>query len=540
MGSRGRVQAEDVGRERGRAGVGRGPLNPKTRAARARASTSEGSPASPGTGDGVRIGDAVRGPDAGRVVGSEVRWVGNDTLRPFLKPIADLIPDADNVRRHSTRNIEQIRASLEMLGQHRLAVEQLRPDGSRVVRVGNGMLEAAIKLGWTHLAVDTIAEDDTRATLRAISDNRAGELAGWFEDDLADTLAELESIDANMPRFVGFNADEFAALRSSPPASEAPAVRHDDAPPPAVAASEGDPVEKTQQQKNAETRADLDEEDIAPPALPVSATGDLWAIGPHRLKVGDSTIDADVDDLLRGERVHLVVTDPPYAIYGSSTGIGSDIADDKMVRPFFERVMRQIERNLAIFSDAYVFTDWRSWAALWDGANRTTMKVRNCIIWDKGGGGKGAAYTLCHEFVAYLSRKPPATAMKSNERRGLRTIMRPNVIRANRVTGGERQHNAAKPVDLAAEFIRNSSEEGHLVLDLFAGSASIAIAAHRLKRRCVMMEAAPRFADVSIKRLAKEVGEEAVLVSCDDPDGRFAELCGKSMQAVAAARGAPV
>ena len=45
---------------------------------------------------------------------------------------------------------------------------------------------------------------------------------------------------------------------------------------------------------------------------------------------------AAVED--EGGEVAAVVMDPPYAIYGSSTGIGSDIADDRMVRPFFAQV----------------------------------------------------------------------------------------------------------------------------------------------------------------------------------------------------------
>ena len=45
---------------------------------------------------------------------------------------------------------------------------------------------------------------------------------------------------------------------------------------------------------------------------------------------------------LKYSGIDAIITDPPFAIYGSSTGIGADIADDRMVRPFFEASSRII------------------------------------------------------------------------------------------------------------------------------------------------------------------------------------------------------
>jgi hypothetical protein len=92
----------------------------------------------------------------------------------MLTPIGDLVPDPSNVRIHPERNIDQIRGMLTAFGQHRAAVVQIRKDGTRIVRVGNGMLEAARSLGWTHLAAVEVAEDDVRATARALQSVRFG------------------------------------------------------------------------------------------------------------------------------------------------------------------------------------------------------------------------------------------------------------------------------------------------------------------------------------------------------------------------------
>ena len=77
---------------------------------------------------------------------------------------------------------------------------------------------------------------------------------------------------------------------------------------------------------------------------------DVWVLGPHRLMCGDSLESpAALDALLMGQPVDMVLTDPPYAIYGSSTGVSSDIAANKMICPFFASVWVTIRSRLAEF-----------------------------------------------------------------------------------------------------------------------------------------------------------------------------------------------
>jgi hypothetical protein len=75
------------------------------------------------------------------------------------------------------------------------------------------------------------------------------------------------------------------------------------------------------------------------PDEPITKPGDLIELGAHRLLCGDST-EAEVLQRLLGRQVDASFTDPPYAIYGSSTGLAAEVADDKMVRPFFREVLR--------------------------------------------------------------------------------------------------------------------------------------------------------------------------------------------------------
>ncbi len=55
--------------------------------------------------------------------------------------------------------------------------------------------------------------------------------------------------------------------------------------------------------------------------------------------------------------------------------------------------------------------------------------------------------------------------------------------------------------------LRNSSQRGDVVLDLFGGSGSTLIACHRLGRRGCLMEIDPRYCDVIRSRWRRFSGQ---------------------------------
>ena len=57
--------------------------------------------------------------------------------------------------------------------------------------VGNGRLEAAKAIGWSHVAIVRVEDDATTATGYSLADNRTAELAEWDEAALAELVAEL-------------------------------------------------------------------------------------------------------------------------------------------------------------------------------------------------------------------------------------------------------------------------------------------------------------------------------------------------------------
>jgi DNA modification methylase len=71
-------------------------------------------------------------------------------------------------------------------------------------------------------------------------------------------------------------------------------------------------------------------------------------------------------------------------------------------------------------------------------------------------------------------------------------------------------HPTQKPVKLAEMAIRNTTNSGDIVTDLFGGSGSTLIACEQLNRKCYMMEFDPKYVDVIIDRWEKFTGQKAV------------------------------
>ena len=65
------------------------------------------------------------------------------------------------------------------------------------------------------------------------------------------------------------------------------------------------------------------------------------------------------------------------------------------------------------------------------------------------------------------------------------------------------EHPTMKPVALFSYLIQNSTKEGDLVLDGFAGSGTTMVASHQAKRTAYCNELDPKYCQVIIDRMRK-------------------------------------
>ena len=64
-------------------------------------------------------------------------------------------------------------------------------------------------------------------------------------------------------------------------------------------------------------------------------------------------------------------------------------------------------------------------------------------------------------------------------------------------------HPTIKPLPLVSRLIRNSSTEGQLILDPFAGSGTTLVAAKMLNRNYIGFEIEPKWCDLANQRITE-------------------------------------
>ena len=254
----------------------------------------------------------------------------------------------------------------------------------------------------------------------------------------------------------------------------------------------------------------IDDDEIPEVEEAITQAGDLWILGEHRLFCGDATRKEDVEMLMDGQKADMVFTDPPYALFGNSTGVAG-ITDDKMVKPFFRDIFNACRNNTKLYSHIYICCDWHSAFSLESVGREIKLTAKNLCIWDKGDGGVGAMYQQCYEMIWFFANSPIFNKTTGGKKigDGERTVNgKPNIWRHNRANK-DRKHTAQKPVEMISNAINNSSDINGICIDMFLGSGSTLIACEKTNRKCYGMEIDPYYCDVIVKRWEEFSGKKA-------------------------------
>jgi DNA modification methylase len=388
-----------------------------------------------------------------------------DRLKPYER----------NARTHSPEQVAQIAASIQEFG----FTNPILVDGDDGILAGHGRLAAAKDMGLAEVPV-VVLDHLTPAQRRAyiLADNKLALNAGWDMNLLREEVVGLQLQDFDLS-LLGFDNDELADLL--PEVEELP--------------PEG-----------------ADEETVPePPTDPITKPGDVWLLGKHRVMCGDSTSIEAVEQLMAGEQADLLLTDPPYNVaYEGGTSEKLTIQNDDMSDEDFRQFLRDVYSTAdAVMKPGAVFYIWHADSEGYNfrGAARDVgWQVRQCLIWNKSSLVLGRQdYQWKHEPCLYGWKEGAGHFWGSD--RSQTTVLDFNKPSRN----GE--HPTMKPVELFQYQLENSSKRGGVVLDLFGGSGTTAIAAHKAGRQARLMELDPRYCDVIVKRWQQFTGKTATLES---------------------------
>lgn len=382
-------------------------------------------------------------------------------------PLNDLERFLGNARRG---NVGEIRKSLKRHGQYRALVVRAH-GGQMTILAGNHTAAALEAEGYDTARVELIECDDDEARRIALADNKLAELGGYDDDALAALLGALGDDFTG----TGWGEEDLAALLA------------EDEP---EGAGGGDPDDSP------EPRAD-----------PVSAPGDVWRIGEHRLLVGDCTDMAAVEEMLSGDRCDCMWTDPPYGVnYTGKTKdaltISNDGADDlpsllagacavatAALKPGAPVYIAHPPGPLGFeFMTAFQNAGW-----IW---------FQN-LAWLKGSMTLGHSdYHYQHEPIIYgftSGGKGMQPRFQRDRDRWFGDDSQTSVFEIPKPSRSE-DHPTMKPVTLVTAMLANSCPRKGLVYEPFGGSGTTLIAAHELGMRAAVVELDPRYADVILRR----------------------------------------
>lgn len=411
-------------------------------------------------------------------------------------PPLELRPYARNARTHSRKQVKAIARSIETFG---FMSPVLAGDDGEII-AGHGRVEAAKLLGMQTVPVIRIGHfSDAERRAYILADNKLALQAGWDQEILAIEFQALIDLGFEA-ELTGFSTTEidltFELVENS------------------------DPKAKT---------SDLDR-------LPtlrseaVTAPGDVWDLGRHRLICGDARDGEAHLALMQGDLARLAFTDPPYnlPVENFVSGGGKVRHGDfqmgvgEMTRMGFIGFLTAAFEAIAAHSVSgaiiFVCMDWRHGLEVQTAGEAVFAELKNLICWVKSNAGMGNFYRSQYEHV-YAFKHGDAPHV-NNFGLGGKGRYRTNVWKYDGVSGfslGRDEalaaHPTVKPVAMVADAIKDCSHRNDIILDPFGGSGTTLIAAETTGRTCRMMEIDPRYCDVILRRYQALTGKAPVLAA---------------------------
>lgn len=414
-------------------------------------------------------------------------------LQVEYRLIDSLIPHPTNPNTHSEAQIGLIAKSMKTFSW----TNPILVDQNGMIIAGHGRWAAAKKLGYTE--VPTIClRHMTAAQKRAyiIADNRLAEIAGTLDKKLL--ASEHEAIRLLDPEFdltnTGFDDEDILIMLDN-----AAGTSEDEAP------------------------------DVDRTKPPVARLGDLWKLGEHLLLCGDAVESRSYTALLAGEKATTAIVDSPYnlRIPGHVSGqagsrdfvmASGEMTSDEF-RVFLTAAFSHLIAHTVDGSIHYLFMDWRHLDEMLAATSQYT-EFKNLVVWNKQSAGLGSFYRSKHELI-FVMKNGKARHI-NNFKLGEKGRHRTNVWDYDGLAGWtpDREselavHPTPKPVALLADALKDCSRKGDLVLDCFAGSGTILVAAEQTGRRARAIDLDPAYVDVSIHRWQSYTGKKAILVESD-------------------------
>lgn len=423
-----------------------------------------------------------------------------ETMNIKYKNIEDIFPYEKNAKKHPEDQVAKIARSISEFGWGQPIVV----DSENIIIVGHGRYEAAKTLSLRKVPVLQLDISKDKANAYRLADNKLNE-SEW---DMKLVIEELRTLPEEIIELTGFTTDLLV-----------------------------DPDEKED---------DIPEEVGGVESIKI---GDIWDMDGHRIMCGDSTSIEDTLKLMGELKADMVFTDPPYNVNYSGSGkttsntiMNDKMSDDSFVH-FLDDVFNNYKHHVKMGAGIYIFHSEKTSHQFRESLIKNGFEIKNPMVWNKPSAGMGMGdYRPKFEpfFYCYMSGSKAkfygdrtntnvwdlhndeeklvkwAKRVLNADKQGRTTIWSMSRDKVN-----EYVHPTQKPVELIEVALKNSSKQGDIILDLFAGSGSTIIACEKLGRLAYTMELDPKYVATVLTRYAQYTGKEPTRIGDNTPWSAF-------------------
>lgn len=267
-------------------------------------------------------------------------------------------------------------------------------------------------------------------------------------------------------------------------------------------------------------------------------TGDMFALGKHRLICGDALELATVKKLMGSTKADLVDDDLPFNIglsYNSGVGkkkgkYGGTTNDSKSDEDYKKFVRTIMQNSLEVSKPDCHYIFWCDERYVWLFQilfKDLGIDSKRLLIWIKNNSSPtpAIAFNKAAEFAVYGIRghaflNKNVSNLTEIANKGINVGNESfdqiqellNVWTVKRLPSKDYKHPTQKSPSLHEKAIKRCTRPGDIVLDLTAGSGSILSACEQLGRVAYLCEKEPVFSQVIINRFEKLTGLKAKLI----------------------------
>lgn len=437
----------------------------------------------------------------------------NKKIQTVEVPVNELVTPEYNPRKHDDLDKDQLKESIRRFGIVDPVVANSAPERKNIIVGGNFRWEVIKELGYKTIPVVYVDIPDLEKEKEL--NIRLNKNTGEFDWDL------LAQFDVSLLTDIGFTSGELDTIFD---------------------------IEDTPEEFNLDKELKkLDIKKI------ITEKGDVYDLNGSRLMCGDSTIEADFDKLMNGEKADMCFTDPPYLLdylngkkkHGSAvTGFGAKrdrryLETDVLPPDFTEKWMANIAKIQKEHFSIIVYENWKNIRTIW-GEMEKYWKIKNMLVWHLPNRHQGfsAKYKFFSKHDIAMVGASPNTDVEFNleeETDGLQEEYQTALYaiagkphwegyergKKNQPTdfieynASDEKHSGqgiifgTKPIEILIPYIKMLTKRGDLIVEPFGGSGSTLIASVKMKRRCYIMEKSPVYTEVIIKRWEKLTGQKA-------------------------------